>query len=47
MTTQWETRDEDGKSGVDRQYMAWGLRLQGRFYKPDTRDISSPLDALP
>jgi hypothetical protein len=47
MTSQWETRDDDGKSGVDRQYMAWGLKLQGRFYTPDDRDLSDPLGALP
>ena len=31
MTTQWETRDTDGRSGIDRQYAAWGLRLTGRL----------------
>ena len=32
LTTQWETRDDDGKSGVDRQQTAWGIRLSGRRY---------------
>ena len=31
LTTQWETRDADGRSGIDRQYIAWGLRLTGRL----------------
>jgi hypothetical protein len=29
--TQWETRDADGKSGVDRQQLMWGLRLTARW----------------
>lgn len=32
LASQWETRDSDGKSGIDRQYGAWGLRLNGRFH---------------
>ena len=36
MTTQWETRDADGRSGIDRQYMAWGLRLTGRLDSGDS-----------
>jgi len=47
MTTQWETRDADGKSGVDRQHLAWGLRLDVRLYRPDNRDLSDPLGAVP
>lgn len=43
MNTQWETRDADGKSGVDRQYLAWGLRLDVRFYRPDERELSDPI----
>lgn len=31
LTTQWETRDADGRTGIDRQYIAWGLRLTGRL----------------
>ncbi|MFT5686598.1 MAG: hypothetical protein ACI8RZ_007554 [Myxococcota bacterium] len=31
VTTQWETRDDDGRSGIDRQYIAGGLRLTGRL----------------
>lgn len=31
VTTQWETRDDDGRAGVDRQYIAGGLRLSGRL----------------
>jgi hypothetical protein len=29
--TQWEVRDADGKSGVDRQVLNWGLRLTTRW----------------
>jgi hypothetical protein len=31
VTTQWEPRDDDGQSGIDRQYIAMGLRLSGRL----------------
>ena len=31
-TTQWAPRDEDGRDGVDRQQLAWGIRLVGRFH---------------
>ena len=34
LITQWETRDAGGKDGLDRQYGAWGIRLNGRFH-PD------------
>jgi hypothetical protein len=29
--TQWEIRDADGKSGVDRQVATWGLRITARW----------------
>ncbi|MEL6348308.1 MAG: hypothetical protein AAFV53_34680 [Myxococcota bacterium] len=32
LNTQWETRDADGKDGLDRQVGAWGIRLNGRFH---------------
>lgn len=44
--TQWETRDADGRSGVDRQQVAVGIELGGRFYRDeglqDEDDGSSP-----
>lgn len=49
--TQWDPRDDDGRAGVDRQYMAGGARLSVRFYKD--RELPIPdiaedpdLDAL-
>ena len=36
LVSQWETRDLDGKSGIDRQYGAWGIRLNGRFHPADS-----------
>lgn len=35
LISQWETRDNGGKDGLDRQYGAWGIRLNGRFHKPN------------
>lgn len=40
LTSQYETRDEDRKSGVDRQYLAWGLRLNGRFNARERGDAA-------
>lgn len=42
--TQWEPWDEGGADGMDRQYMAVGAKLTGRFYKesdpgPEFSDI--------
>lgn len=52
--SQWDTRDADGKSGVDRQYFAAGMRLSARFYKgspvtdfeEEMVDLDMLLDAL-
>ena len=52
--SQWDTRDADGRSGVDRQYFAAGMRLSGRFYKgnpvldleEEMVDLDMLLDAL-
>ncbi|MCB9762211.1 MAG: hypothetical protein H6739_20595 [Alphaproteobacteria bacterium] len=46
--TQWEPRDDGGRDGIDRQYLAGGLRLSGRFYKErEASPIADPdLDAL-
>lgn len=32
LTSQYETRDAGGKDGIDRQYVAWGLRLNARLH---------------
>lgn len=44
--SQWEPWDEGGQDGIDRQYLAVGARLSGRFYKnespqrgPDIREM--------
>jgi len=52
--TQWDTRDADGRDGVDRQYFAAGMRLSARFYKgspvtdleEEMVDLDMLLDAL-
>jgi hypothetical protein len=52
--SQWENRDEDGASGVDRQYLGAGVRLSARFYKgtpvtdieQEMVDLDMLLDAL-
>ncbi|MCB9795179.1 MAG: hypothetical protein H6741_20950 [Alphaproteobacteria bacterium] len=49
--TQWDPRDAEGRDGIDRQYLAAGLRVSGRFYKERREpvlepDIEALLDAL-
>ncbi len=36
--TQWETRDDDRRSGVDRQTLSWGVRLGMRFFGRNPSD---------
>ena len=38
LTSQYETRDPGGKDGLDRQYAAWGLRLNARLHPDPTAD---------
>lgn len=48
--TQWEPRDEDGRDGIDRQYLATGVNLSMRFYKDreifEEPDLDQLLDAI-
>ncbi|MDG1479008.1 MAG: hypothetical protein P8R54_05420 [Myxococcota bacterium] len=45
VTTQWEPRDSDGRSGVDRQYIAGGLRLSGRLGMGGAPEVDDPIHA--
>lgn len=48
--TQWEPRDEEGRDGIDRQYLAAGVNLSMRFYKEreiiDEPDLDELLEML-
>lgn len=45
--TLWEPRDTAGRDGVDRQYVAGGVRVSGRFYRGDRLVVGGGGDDLP
>ena len=46
---QWEIRDADGKSGIDRQVATWGVRLTARWAgqgpPPEEPEVETSVDA--
>jgi hypothetical protein len=46
IVTQWETRDRDGMSGVDRQYAAFGVTLTVLTTRQKQTDLDDELEEL-